>query len=86
LVMLSTICVATITGLPTALQAATICFWAQVTCERGISTPRSPRATMIPSDSARISSKCASAPAVSILEMILGRGAVASHPKSLAQS
>ena len=55
--IVSSICVATMTGLPTALHFSTIIFCAIVTSVSGISTPRSPRATMMPSDAARIASK-----------------------------
>ena len=51
----SSICVATITGLAAARAPRTSCFWIGGTAWIGSSTPRSPRATMIPSDTARIS-------------------------------
>lgn len=45
------------TGFPTARQARTIIFCMFVTSSTGISTPKSPRATMMPSATAKISSK-----------------------------
>mmetsp|Transcript_3989 Transcript_3989/g.7493 ORF Transcript_3989/g.7493 Transcript_3989/m.7493 type:complete len:377 (-) Transcript_3989:377-1507(-) len=68
----SSICVATITGLPFSLHLATISFCARVTLSRGISTPRSPLATMIPSDSSKISSKLSHPSTFSILLIISG--------------
>mmetsp|Transcript_8097 Transcript_8097/g.24217 ORF Transcript_8097/g.24217 Transcript_8097/m.24217 type:complete len:275 (-) Transcript_8097:640-1464(-) len=68
----SSICVATMTGLPTALQAATIIFCAAKTLGKSISTPRSPRATMMPSDAARISSKFSTPSWFSIFETMSG--------------
>mmetsp|Transcript_2219 Transcript_2219/g.5210 ORF Transcript_2219/g.5210 Transcript_2219/m.5210 type:complete len:214 (-) Transcript_2219:717-1358(-) len=48
-IMLSSICVATITGLPWRRHSSMISFWTMGTSSGGISTPRSPRATMMPS-------------------------------------
>jgi hypothetical protein len=45
--MESSICVATITGLPASLAFLTMIFCAEKTLSKGHSTPRSPRATMI---------------------------------------
>mmetsp|Transcript_16763 Transcript_16763/g.40078 ORF Transcript_16763/g.40078 Transcript_16763/m.40078 type:complete len:251 (-) Transcript_16763:628-1380(-) len=73
LCILSNICVATITGFPLALHFSTIIFWAANTFRNGISTPRSPLATMIPSLSARISSKLSTPSLLSILLMTRGR-------------
>ena len=42
----SSICVATTTGLPARRAARVICFWMPGTFSSGISTPRSPRATI----------------------------------------
>jgi len=53
-IMLSSICVATITGFAAALAPRTSRFWIGGTEWTGSSTPRSPRATMIPSDAARM--------------------------------
>lgn len=50
-------CVAQMTGLPAELQRPIIIFWAIKTFSGGISMPRSPRATITPSLSAKISSK-----------------------------
>lgn len=47
-----------------------IIFWAKITSSTGISTPMSPRATMMPSDASRISSKLFRPSRFSILEMI----------------
>ena len=49
--------VAQMTGLPTRLHLAMHIFWAKKTFSVGISTPRSPRATIIPSDASSISLK-----------------------------
>mmetsp|Transcript_7220 Transcript_7220/g.15621 ORF Transcript_7220/g.15621 Transcript_7220/m.15621 type:complete len:219 (-) Transcript_7220:659-1315(-) len=56
-IMLSSIWVAVTTGLPATLHLLMIIFCAIATFSTGISTPMSPRATMMPSLSARISSK-----------------------------
>ena len=45
-IMLSSICVATTTGLPAARALRVICFCRPGTRSTGISTPRSPRATI----------------------------------------
>mmetsp|Transcript_34010 Transcript_34010/g.56314 ORF Transcript_34010/g.56314 Transcript_34010/m.56314 type:complete len:215 (+) Transcript_34010:424-1068(+) len=74
--MLSSIWVATTTGLPRATHKATISFCQVTTCSMGISTPRSPLATIIPSDSATISSRLSRASVDSILEMISGCGVI----------
>ncbi len=50
-------CVAQITGFPALLQRPIIIFWARKTYSVGISIPRSPRATIIPSAALIISSK-----------------------------
>ncbi len=52
----SSIWVATTTGLPARRQARISCFWMPGTASSGISTPRSPRATISASDSSMISS------------------------------
>ena len=48
---------ATITGLPALRHARTMRFWIAGTCSAGISTPRSPRATITASVSATIASR-----------------------------
>ena len=53
--MLSSICVAMITGLRWRLQTAMISFWTTATRAMSISTPRSPRATITPSAASTIS-------------------------------
>ena len=68
----SSICVAVMTGLPARLALAMSCFWMMAISSIGTSTPRSPRATMMPSAAFRISSKCSSASARSILAMMKG--------------
>ena len=50
------ICVAVMTGLPSRLALRIIIFWAMNTFSIGISMPRSPRATMMPSAALTISS------------------------------
>ena len=49
-------CVAHVMGFPILLQRPVIIFWAMKTFSVGISMPRSPRATMMPSLTSRISS------------------------------
>ena len=66
-IMLSSICVAVITTLPAALAAAMIRFCTIGTSSVPISTPRSPRATITPSATLRISSRSSSACGFSIL-------------------
>ena len=56
-IMESSICVAVMTGLQAALHLRMISFWMVGHTSGATSTPRSPRATMMPSDSFRISSK-----------------------------
>mmetsp|Transcript_41180 Transcript_41180/g.113577 ORF Transcript_41180/g.113577 Transcript_41180/m.113577 type:complete len:229 (-) Transcript_41180:490-1176(-) len=56
-VMDSSICVAVMTNFPAKLQRPIITFWAMNTCSGGISMPKSPRATMIPSLASKIESK-----------------------------
>ena len=55
-IMDSSIWVAVTTGLAAMLAFSIIHFWAMKTFSGGISIPRSPLATMIPSDAAKISS------------------------------
>ena len=66
----SSICVAQMTGLPARLHFAIIDFCARKTFSAGISMPRSPRATITPSVSARIASKLRTPSWFSILEMM----------------
>ena len=53
----SSIWVATITGLALSRHICTARFCTTGTCSSGISTPRSPRATIIPSKASTISSR-----------------------------
>mmetsp|Transcript_29468 Transcript_29468/g.57724 ORF Transcript_29468/g.57724 Transcript_29468/m.57724 type:complete len:221 (+) Transcript_29468:1075-1737(+) len=71
--MLSSIWVATITGLATLRHLRTRRFWIGGTALTGNSTPRSPRATIMPSEAARISSKASTAAGFSILDRIAAR-------------
>ena len=66
----SSICVAVTTGLPARLQRRIMDFCTQNIFSSGISMPRSPRATMMPSDSRRMSSKLASPSWFSTLAMM----------------
>ena len=66
-VMLSSICVAVITSRLFVRAAAMSCFWTIGTFSGRISTPRSPRATMMPSATSRIASMCETASGFSIL-------------------
>ena len=52
----SSICVAVITGLPNELHFLIKVFWTNGTLMNGISTPMSPRATIKPSETCKISS------------------------------
>ena len=54
-IMESSIWVAVITGFPAATHWAIIFFWMAGISVKSISTPMSPRATMMPSAAARIS-------------------------------
>mmetsp|Transcript_26039 Transcript_26039/g.77585 ORF Transcript_26039/g.77585 Transcript_26039/m.77585 type:complete len:230 (+) Transcript_26039:825-1514(+) len=67
----SSICVAVTTGLPFTLHLAMIIFCARKTFSGGISMPRSPRATMMPSLSSMMASMFFRPSSFSILEMIL---------------
>mmetsp|Transcript_12108 Transcript_12108/g.19553 ORF Transcript_12108/g.19553 Transcript_12108/m.19553 type:complete len:204 (-) Transcript_12108:481-1092(-) len=67
----SNICVAVTTGLPARLHFSIISFCAKNIFSVGISIPRSPRATITPSDSCRMSSKLTRPSWFSTLEMIL---------------
>ena len=75
----SNICVATITGLATSRQRSTRRFWMGGTFCTGSSTPKSPRATMIPSETFRISSKCCTAEGFSIFDRIAARPSASSR-------
>ena len=77
--MLSSICVATITGLPAARQARVSRFWIGGTGWTGSSTPRSPRATMMPSEASRISAKALTAAGFSIFDRIAARPSASSR-------
>ncbi len=71
LTMLLSIWVAMMTGLPSWLHLRTSVFCTMGTCSTGISTPRSPRATITASAAARMASMCSTAWRVSILATIL---------------
>src|SRR6476469_5024650 len=71
--MLSSICVATTTGLPTRRAVRVICFWMPGTFSNGISTPRSPRATINASERSTISSSRSTACGFSILAITAAR-------------
>ena len=68
--MESSICVAVITTLPAAITFLIIIFWMIGTSSSGISTPMSPRATMIPSQASMIESMLSTPWEFSILAMI----------------
>ena len=72
----SSIWVATITGLAAARHLRTMRFCIGGTFCTGSSTPRSPRATIIPSDTVKISSKFSIAAGFSILEITAARPAI----------
>ena len=65
----SSICVATTTGLPARRAARVICFWMPGTASSGISTPRSPRATIRASESSMISASRVTACGFSIFDI-----------------
>ena len=69
----SSICVATTTGLPWRRASRVMRFCRPGTCSSGISTPRSPRATISASETAMISSRRAIACGFSILAMTSAR-------------
>mmetsp|Transcript_18281 Transcript_18281/g.57287 ORF Transcript_18281/g.57287 Transcript_18281/m.57287 type:complete len:237 (-) Transcript_18281:391-1101(-) len=71
-VMDSSICVAVTTNFPARLQRPIMTFWAMKTCSGGISMPRSPRATMMPSATSRMASKFSSPSPFSIFAMSFG--------------
>ena len=85
----SSICVATMHGLPAWRQARTMRRWIGGTCSAGISTPRSPRATMTASDSATMASRCSMADGFSSLAMTPARPAtmprISSSPPDAAR-
>ncbi len=68
-IMDSSICVATMTGLAMRRQSSTARFCTMGTASRGSSTPRSPRATMMPSKASMICSRLSTACGFSILAM-----------------
>src|SRR5690606_15303857 len=61
--------VATMTGLALRRASSTARFWTTGTSSRGSSTPRSPRATMMPSNASTISTRFSTACGFSILAM-----------------
>ena len=65
----SSICVATMTGLAMRRASSTACFCTIGTASSGSSTPRSPRATMMPSKASMISSRASTACGFSIFAM-----------------
>mmetsp|Transcript_66788 Transcript_66788/g.184196 ORF Transcript_66788/g.184196 Transcript_66788/m.184196 type:complete len:247 (+) Transcript_66788:1210-1950(+) len=67
----SSIWVATITGLPWERHSSMISFWSMGTSSGCISTPRSPRATMMPSQTSVISLRLSMADGFSILASTL---------------
>ena len=71
--MLSSICVATTTGLPAARDLLTICFCSPGTRSTGSSTPRSPRATIRPSEWAMMLSRSVMAAGFSIFDISQAR-------------
>src|SRR6185312_4997575 len=90
LIIDSSIWVATMTGLAACRASLIARFWTSGTCSSGYSTPRSPRATMIPSNAATTSSSAATAWGFStfaisgkrtpISSMILRGGSASSGP------
>ena len=70
-IILSIICVATITGRALCIHLRIISFWITGSCSIGTSIPKSPLATMIAFECLMILSSSATASGFSILEMIL---------------
>ena len=64
------ICVAVMTGFPASFALLMMSFCSSGTRSGETSTPRSPRATMMPSDSSMMSSRCSIAIGCSIFEMM----------------
>mmetsp|Transcript_36159 Transcript_36159/g.85607 ORF Transcript_36159/g.85607 Transcript_36159/m.85607 type:complete len:207 (-) Transcript_36159:52-672(-) len=85
-IMLSSICVATITGLPCRRHSAMISRWTMGTHSIAISTPRSPRATMQPSDAAMTAARSLTADGFSIFAMILARPLTSSRSSSISSA
>ena len=77
-IMLSSICVATMTGRPRARAARTMRFWMSGTSSGGHSTPRSPRATITASARSRMASICSTAWGFSIFTSTQARPAAIS--------
>ena len=69
-IMESSIWVAVMTGRPARVPALIIFFWRMGTSWAGISTPRSPRATMMPSEAAMMASRFSTPSRFSILAMM----------------
>ena len=76
----SSICVAVITGRPSAMQSRMIRFWRCGSSSMPSSMPRSPRATMIAPDASMIPSRFSTAARVSILATISGPRGCGSVP------
>mmetsp|Transcript_17482 Transcript_17482/g.51109 ORF Transcript_17482/g.51109 Transcript_17482/m.51109 type:complete len:240 (-) Transcript_17482:741-1460(-) len=70
-IMDSSICVATITGFPWSRHSSIMSFWSMGTSSGNISTPRSPRATMMPSQTSTMDSRLSIASGFSILAKTL---------------
>ena len=83
-IIVSSICVAVITGTPNSTQWRTIRFCRWGTSSSGQSMPRSPRATMIASDTATISVRLSSAALVSILATSWARSPTTSRTSSMS--
>ena len=77
--MLSSIWVAVITGFPAWLQLRMMRFWIRGTFSGLISTPRSPRATMMPSEASSMAAKLVTASGFSILAITRSSEAWASR-------
>ena len=75
----SSICVATITGLPKRRALRMMRFWMPGTRSAGNSTPRSPRATITASDNATISSRRSMAEGFSSLETMEARSPISAR-------
>ena len=79
LIIDSSIWVATMTGRAFSRVSSMARFWTIGTCSRGSSTPRSPRATMMPSKASTISSRRSTACGFSILARRGTRAALLVH-------
>ena len=85
-IMESSICVAVMTGLPQATHWAIMFFWMMGISVKSISTPMSPRATMMPSATDRMSGRLLTPSWFSILAMILMAEPASSNSRRISRT